>query len=246
VRFLVLELVEGERLAERLRRGRIRCDEALNIARSICEALEAAHEKGVVHRDLKPANLKINPDGKMKVLDFGLAKVFEAETPNANLSQSPTLIMAATNAGVILGTAAYMSPEQARGKEVDRRTDIFAFGAVLYEMLTGRPAFEGEDLQDIVSAVVRSDPEWTQLPVDVPPLIVRLLRLCLQKDVKKRRQTATDVRIDIEQALAEPVASASVAVPTRSSRLAWSMFAAATRNKRRKGVFRCIVEGDNC
>ena len=144
-RLLILELVEGETLAERIKRGPIPVDEALSIARGICEALEAAHEKGAVHRDLKPANVKITPEWKVKVLDFGLAKAYEAEASKANLSQSPTLSMAATNAGVILGTAAYMSPEQAKGRKVDRRTDIFAFGAVLYEMLTGRPAFEGED-----------------------------------------------------------------------------------------------------
>ena len=151
-KFLVMELVRGETLAERIKRGPIPVDEALGIAKQICEALEAAHEKGIIHRDLKPANMKITPDGKVKVLDFGLAKAFEAEAANANLSNSPTLSMAATNAGVILGTAAYMSPEQAKGRTVDRRTDIFAFGCVLYEMLTGHPAFEGEDVSDILVA----------------------------------------------------------------------------------------------
>ena len=188
-RFLILEFVEGDTLADILKkRGALPVDEALQIAKQICEALEAAHEKGIIHRDLKPANVKITPDGKVKVLDFGLAKAFEAETSKANLSQSPTLSMAATNAGVILGTAAYMSPEQAKGRPVDRRTDIFAFGAVLYEMLTGRPAFDGEDVQDILGAVLKSEPDWTRLPSDVPPRIRKLLRLCLQKDVKKRRQ----------------------------------------------------------
>src|SRR5437667_728473 len=152
-KFLVMELVTGETLAERIKRGPIPVDESLNIAKSICEALESAHEKGIIHRDLKPANVKITPDGKVKVLDFGLAKAFETEASKANLSQSPTLSMAATNAGVILGTAAYMSPEQAKGRAVDKRTDIFAFGAVLYEMLTGRQAFEGEDITDILSRV---------------------------------------------------------------------------------------------
>src|SRR4249919_1179019 len=179
-RFLVLELVEGETLAERVKRGPIPVDEALSIAKNICEALEAAHEKSVVHRDLKPANVKITPEGKVKVLDFGLAKAFETDASKGNLSQSPTLSMAATNAGMILGTAAYMSPEQAKGRTVDKRTDIFAFGAVLYEMLTGRAAFDGDDVQDILGAVLRSEPDWTRLPADLPPGIGKLLRRCLE------------------------------------------------------------------
>jgi eukaryotic-like serine/threonine-protein kinase len=219
-RFLVMELVEGETLAERIKRGPIPVDESLGIAKQICEALEAAHEKGIIHRDLKPANVKITPDGKVKVLDFGLAKAFANEPANTALSNSPTLSMAATNAGVILGTAAYMAPEQAKGKEVDRRTDIFAFGVVLYEMLTGRQAFEGEDLGDILGAVLKSEPDWNRLPASVPGRIRELLRLCLQKDAKKRRQTATDVRIDIEQALAEPAAMPA-ATAARGGRLAW-------------------------
>ena len=220
-KFLVMELVDGETLAERIKRGPIPVDESLNIAKSICEALEAANEKGVVHRDLKPANVKITPDGKVKVLDFGLAKAFENESANAALSNSPTLSMAATNAGVILGTAAYMSPEQAKGRPVDKRTDIFAFGCVLYEMLTGHAAFGGEDVPEILSRVLQREPDWTLLPANVPPTIQRLLRLCLQKDPKKRRQTATDVRIDIEQALAEPTAE-SAAGFARPTTLQWA------------------------
>src|SRR2546421_2418864 len=181
-RFLVLELVEGETLADRIERSPIPVDEALNTAKSICEALEAAHEKGVVHRDLKPANVKITPDGKVKVLDFGLAKAFEAEASKANLSQSPTLSMAATNAGVILGTAAYMSPEQAKGRQVDKRTDIFAFGCVLYEMLTGKRAFDGEDITEILGAVVRLEPDWTLLPAGLPPTIRKALKLYVEKN----------------------------------------------------------------
>src|ERR1700694_3026846 len=169
--YLVMELVSGETLAERVKAGPLGIEEALKIAVQIAEALEAAHEKSIIHRDLKPANVKITPDGKVKVLDFGLAKAFAVDGANANLSNSPTLSMAATNAGLILGTVAYMSPEQAKGREVDRRTDIFAFGAVLYEMLAGRAAFEGEDLQDILGAVLKSDPDWARLPTDVPPLL---------------------------------------------------------------------------
>jgi eukaryotic-like serine/threonine-protein kinase len=220
-KFLVMELVDGETLAERIKRGPIPVEESLTIAKQICEALEAAHERGIIHRDLKPANVKITPDSKVKVLDFGLAKAFEVETSNANLTQSPTLSIAATNVGMIMGTAAYMSPEQAKGKAVDRRTDIFAFGAVLYEMLTGRQAFEGEDLGDILGAVLKSEPDWNRLPASVPGRIRELLRLCLQKDAKKRRQTATDVRIDIEQALAAPEPAALPAASRARERRGW-------------------------
>ena len=164
-RFLVMELVGGETLAERIKRGPIPVDESLQIAKQICEALESAHEKGIIHRDLKPANVKITPEGKVKVLDFGLAKAFEVEQANAALSNSPTISIGASHAGVILGTAAYMSPEQARGRSVDKRTDIWAFGCVLYELLIGHAAFGGEDLTDILAAVVRAEPDWNRLPV---------------------------------------------------------------------------------
>src|SRR5262249_49764566 len=174
-RFLVLELVEGETLADRIALGPLPVEEALGIARQICDALEAAHEKGIVHRDLKPANVKILPDGRVKVLDFGLAKAMETGPANTSLSNSPTLSIAATSAGMILGTAAYMSPEQAQGRKVDRRTDIFAFGCVLFEMLTGRPAFEGDDVPDILSRILHREPDWTLLPPNVPPRIRELL-----------------------------------------------------------------------
>jgi eukaryotic-like serine/threonine-protein kinase len=224
-KFLVMELVNGETLAERIKRGPIPIDESLRIAKDICQALEAAHEKGIIHRDLKPANVKITPDGTVKVLDFGLAKTYEAETSKANVSQSPTLSMAATNAGMILGTAAYMSPEQAKGRHLDARTDIFSFGVVLYEMLTGRPAFDGDDVQDILGAVLRTEPDWSHLPAELSPAIRRLLRLCLEKNAKNRRSHATDVRLDIEQALTEP--AAAVAPLSRGPRLPWILATAA-------------------
>jgi serine/threonine protein kinase len=231
-RLLALELVEGETLAEQIQRGPIPVDEALNIARSICEALEAANEKGIVHRDLKPANVKITPEGRVKVLDFGLAKAYErsaTEEGHEGFSKSPTLSMAATQQGVILGTAAYMSPEQVKGRKVDSRTDIFAFGCVLYEMLTGKPAFDGDDIQEILGAVLKSEPDWTRVPKNTPSGIVRLLRLCLSKDVKRRRQTATDVRIDIEQALSEPmIGPAADARATPRARTAWIVSAVST------------------
>src|SRR2546427_7598035 len=183
-RFLVMEFVEGETLSERIRRGPIPIEDALDIATGICEALEAAHEKGITHRDLKPANIKLTPDGKVKVLDFGLAKAIENAPTSATLSNSPTLLsVAATNAGVILGTAAYMAPEQAKGKTVDRRTDIFAFGCVLYEMLTGRPAFEGEDTPETLGRVVTAEPDWSRLPAGTPWVIQPLpLRAVTKKD----------------------------------------------------------------
>src|SRR5215469_15725783 len=182
--FLVLELVDGETLAERIARGPIPVEEALKIAKQIAEALEAAHEKGVIHRDLKPANIKITPDGKVKVLDFGLAKIRDSSAPS-NLSNSPTLMTAATS-GMILGTAAYMSPEQAKGKEADRAADVWAFGCVLYEMLTGHQVFEGETVGEILGGIFKSDPDWARLPPNTPVGIRRLLSRCLQKDTNRR------------------------------------------------------------
>ena len=202
--FLVLELVGGETLAELIARGPIPLEEALTIAKQIAEALEAAHEKGVIHRDLKPANIKITADGKVKVLDFGLAKIRESSA-TSNLSNSPTLMTAATS-GVILGTAAYMSPEQAKGKVVDRATDVWAFGCVLYEMLTGCQVFEGETVGEILAGIFKSEPDWSHLPVDTPADIRKLLRRCLQKDTSRRFRDAGDVRIEIEEALKEPAA----------------------------------------
>lgn len=223
-RFLVMELAEGETLADRIRKGPLPIDEALAVARQIAEALEAAHEKGIIHRDLKPANIKVTPQGQVKVLDFGLAKAFAGDAQNTNSSDSPTISMAATQQGVILGTAAYMSPEQARGREVDRRTDLFAFGCVLYEMLTGRAAFEGEDVTDILSRVMQRDPDWTRLPAGTPAAIQRLLGRCLQKDRNRRLQAAGDARIEIDEAHAEPERQ-EAALHARSGgwpKLAWT------------------------
>ena len=203
--YLVMELVPGETLQERVKRdGAIPIDEALTIAKQIAEALEAAHEKGIIHRDLKPANVKVTPEGKVKVLDFGLAKAFEGDSANEDMGNSPTLSRAATMQGVILGTAAYMSPEQARGRSVDKRTDIWAFGAVLYELLTGKQAFHGEDVTDILAAVVRAEPDWQALPEVTPLLLRTLLRRCLQKDRSLRLRDVGDARIEIQEALAAP------------------------------------------
>jgi len=211
--FLVMELVEGETLAERIARGPLPVTETLEISQQIAEALEAAHEKGVIHRDLKPANIKVDAEGHVKVLDFGLAKAFAEEVPESELSQSPTLSRDATRAGVILGTAAYMSPEQAKGKTVDKRTDIFSFGIVLFEMLTGKKAFAGEDVSDVLAAIIRSEPEWSALPQDLDPRLDTLLRRCLQKDRKLRRRDIGDVRVEIQEILANPT-SPSVPVAT--------------------------------
>jgi Tol biopolymer transport system component len=199
---LVMELVEGPTLADRIAQGPIPLDDALPIARQIAEALEAAHEQGIIHRDLKPANVKVRRDGTVKVLDFGLAKTMEpVGIVSSSLSQSPTITTPAmTHAGVILGTTAYMSPEQARGQVVDRRTDIWAFGCVLYEMLTGRRAFAGETASEIVSEVLKVEPAWDGLPSNTPPAVRRLLRRCLRKDRKDRLHDVADARVEIDEA----------------------------------------------
>ena len=203
-RFLVLELVEGDTLADRLKRGAIPVEESLKLALQIAEALEAAHEKGVIHRDLKPANIKVTPDGKIKVLDFGLAKAFSGDGSDANLSQSPTLSMAATQKGVILGTAAYMSPEQASGDSTDKRADIWSFGVVLFEMVTGRQTFDGKTVAHVLADVLRAEPEWSSLPPNLHPRLRLLLERCLEKEVKDRCHDVADARVDIQKVLADP------------------------------------------
>ena len=221
--FLVMEYVDGETLAQRLESGRIPIDDSLEVAKQIAEALSAAHEKGVVHRDLKPANVKITPEGKVKVLDFGLAKIFSEETSLSGLSQSPTIVSAASVAGTILGTAPYMSPEQARGKAVDKRTDVWAFGAVLYEMLTGRRAFEGEAATEVLGAIMHREPDWSLLPPDTPANVRRVLRRCLTKDLRQRLHDIADARVEIEAQEPDPANATAHEAPVsqRSWRQYW-------------------------
>jgi serine/threonine-protein kinase len=200
-RFLVLELVEGETLADRIARGPIPIEEALDIAKHICEALEAAHDKGIIHRDLKPANIKLTVDGKVKVLDFGLAKVSEPDGPNTGLSNSPTIVSASIP-GVLIGTAAYMSPEQASGKQVDKRVDIWSFGVVLWEMLTGKSLFDGgETVSHILADVLRAPIGFEQLPVSTPAPVRGLLNRCLDRDVKTRLRDIGEARIVVNDIL---------------------------------------------
>jgi eukaryotic-like serine/threonine-protein kinase len=198
---LVMELVEGPTLAETIKAGAIALDEALPIAKQICEGLEYAHERGIVHRDLKPSNIKLANNDAVKLLDFGLAKALESDAASADISSSPTISRMATQAGIILGTAAYMSPEQAKGKAVDRRTDIWAFGCVLYEMLTGKMAFSGETVTDTLAAVIRAEPEWSALAASMPQAVRNLLQRCLKKDPRQRLQSIGDARIAIEETL---------------------------------------------
>jgi serine/threonine protein kinase len=201
---LVLELVEGPSLADRLTRGRLPVDDALKIAQQISEALEAAHQRGIIHRDLKPANIGITPAGAVKVLDFGLAKGGVGEVSAAARDESPMLTITTAREGFLPGTAAYMSPEQARGKPLDKRSDIWAFGCVLYEMLTGHLAFEGETASDTIARVLECDPHWDALPANVPPAIQRLVRRCLKKDPSDRLHDIADARLEIVDALSAP------------------------------------------
>ena len=235
-RALVMELVEGPTLEERIAQGALAAGDALPIARQLAEALEYAHEHGIVHRDLKPANVKLRPDGTVKVLDFGLARALASEASGsaAELSQSPTLTQRMTQAGVILGTAAYMSPEQARGREADRRADVWAFGAVLYEMLAGRRAFAGETTSEMLAAVMRDEPDWAALPAGLSPRWRRLLERCLAKDPRRRLQAIGETRIALEDLAANPAeaapaagAAAGPAPARRTALLPWLLTAAA-------------------
>jgi Tol biopolymer transport system component len=224
-RALVMELAEGPTLADRIQQGPIAVDEALSIARQIADALEYAHEKSVIHRDLKPANIKVAADDTVKILDFGLAKALEDESPSLDISTSPTLSRMATMQGVLLGTAAYMSPEQAKAKPVDRRTDIWAFACVLYEMLTGKTAFGGEAVTDTLAAVIRAEPDWSQLPAATPLRVRVLLQRCLQKDPKQRLRDIGDARISLDEVLSgapEGAMAGAAAVPARRRVLRWA------------------------
>ncbi len=226
---LVLEFVEGPTLAERLTRGALPVGDALATATEIASALEAAHDRGIIHRDLKPANIKLTADGVVKVLDFGLAKALGEDRDAPNVAESPTVTATGTRAGVLLGTAAYMSPEQARGLVVDTRTDVWAFGCVLFELLTGRLAFTGGTVTDVLAAIVSREPDWAALPSDTPPSVRRLLRRCLQKDPKRRLRHIGDARLDLEET---NEALPSVAPVSRQRRISawvpWLVAAAAT------------------
>ena len=212
LRCIIMELVPGETLAERLARGPIPLEEALDLARQIAEALEAAHEKNVIHRDLKPSNIKITPEGRVKVLDLGLAKAMEMPSSGLEMSDSPTVTLEQTREGTILGTVEFMSPEQARGKAVDKRTDIWAFGCILYEMLSRRRAFTGETITDVLAAIVSKDPDWSRLPAATPPRLRELLARCLQKDVNKRLRDIGDARIEMDRILSHTEEKSAVGV----------------------------------
>ena len=226
VRALVLELVNGETLADRIVRGPIPLNEAMTMARQIADALEAAHEKGIIHRDLKPSNIKITPDGVVKVLDFGLAKAASGDTATADLTQSPTITVGGTQEGVILGTPAYMSPEQARGRPADKRADVWAFGVVLYEMLTGRPAYQGETTSDVLAKVIEREPDWAALPASTPPRLRELLNRCAKKDPKMRLQAIGDARIQIEELISGATEETVTAVKAPTAYRNWRIHVA--------------------
>ena len=222
VHAIAMEFVEGLTLAESLRSGPIPVDEALTIAKQIAEALEAAHEKGIIHRDLKPANVKVSPEGKVKLLDFGLAKALEEGPSAVDIAASPTVSEIVSRTGVVLGTAAYMSPEQTRGKKLDKRTDIWSFGCVLYEMLTAKIGFRGDTVSDTIARILEHEPDWKSLPENVPPGVRRLLRRCLLKDPQRRLHDIADVRLEIEEFLAERASGTmELAAGAKAVQLEW-------------------------
>src|SRR5262249_34318152 len=233
--FLVLELVDGESVDKRIARGRIPVDEALGIARQIAEALEAAHEKGIIHRDLKPANIALTRDGQVKVLDFGLAKAVETIRGSSDLTNLPTITSPAmmTGVGTILGTAAYMAPEQAKGRPADKRSDIWSFGCVVFETLTGRLVFAGEDVSDTLAFILTREPEWQLLPAETPASIRRLLRRCLEKDRARRLADIADARLELDEPVVDPPSAGGASVlssprrPPLTRWLPWSIAAAS-------------------
>ena len=224
---LVMELVEGQTLADRIAGSPLPVGDALPIAKQIADALEAAHEQGIIHRDLKPANIKVRDDGAVKVLDFGLAKAVDpVNATSTSASQSPTITSPAmTQMGMILGTAAYMSPEQAKGRPADRRSDLWSFGCVLYEMSTGRRAFDGEDISEVIANVLRAEPAWDALS-GLPPNVTMVIRRCLEKDRRQRIGDAQDVRLALEGAFETLAPPASTPAPPRSQ-VPWGLVAAA-------------------
>jgi serine/threonine-protein kinase len=226
---LILELVEGPTLADRIAQAPLPLEDALQIANQIALALESAHEQNIIHRDLKPANVKVRPDGTVKVLDFGLAKALDIEVPDSNLSVSPTMSLTgvATRLGMVIGTAAYMAPEQAKGRRVDQRADVWAFGVVMYEMLTGRKPFSGEDISDTLVSVLRDEPDWSALPKEVPSSVRQALRVCFQKDPKRRVRDIAAIRLAMEGAFEIPGApAATLAAPMPTRRFSWATAAA--------------------
>jgi serine/threonine-protein kinase len=252
--FLVMELIEGETLAERIARGPIAIDEAIPLFVQIAEGLEAAHEKGIIHRDLKPANAIVTSEGRIKLLDFGLAKATSAEASSSELSKSPTLTREGTEHGVILGTASYMSPEQARGRSLDRRTDIWSFGCVFYEALTGRKAFPGSTVSDTIAAILEREPDWTALPSRTPVKVRDLMRRCLQKEPHGRLQHIGDARIEIEEAKRGssassrtrkmPLALSAIAVAVVLALALWALLRPAEELKREVSRFTVSLPPD--
>src|SRR5262245_28069636 len=220
VKALVMELVEGEDLAARLCRGALPLHEALRIAKQIAEALEAAHDRGIIHRDLKPGNIMLTTGGTVKVLDFGLAKALDTPASVTDLSDSPTIVTSSTRPNVLIGTAAYLSPEQVRGHVADVRCDVWAFGCVLYEILTGKPAFNGETITDLISGIIRIEPDWNALPAKISPAVRSILRRCLDKDRRRRFHAIGDARIALEEAQTLP-ADMPVARLNVRERMTW-------------------------